>query len=422
MDSNRHHPLSHLRGRVVAALFLWGSGLTATFVGAEGIPMGNWVFRPSVEVLWQDEDNLFLTSEDPIPATSYALRPNLDWALPFRESQFRLRYSPQLRRFVDRTEEMQGLDDKYISHFVDVDLDLKFSNQLSVKFHDEYTVDTFETARFDAGQEVVFNNDRYRKNLGELEVLAPLGVRQGVGLRAMFEQLHFIETDEPIFLDYKHDRGALFHEMRLTPLWSLRTSFLAGQGVQERPPSPIFEEEEEFKSTDARVALRGPLGRQGFIEARLGYLTWDFDNPALADYSGLNGEVRGRLILQDRASLTVTATQVVLPSFFNVNSHYLTRVFDARWTREGESRLFYMLSAGYRTNEYPEPVTDEATGTVVGPRREDNLWRGEASVGYKFNTLFKVEGRFRHEERSSNIDKTDFNSNRFGLVITWAWI
>jgi hypothetical protein len=426
MRPTQHHPASIVRLWVVAGLLLGGIGVQAPALGAEGIPVGKWVFSPSLETLWQDESNLFLTSDNQTPATSYVLRPHFDWTLPFRESRFRAHYAPQVRKFVDREEAAQaggeGLEDQYSSHFIEVDLDLNFSNQVSVKVHDEYVIDTLETTRFDAGQEVTFNNDEYRRNMGEIEVLIPLGTKHVVGARVMTEDLSFEETEEPIFLDHSHTRGALLHEIRLTPLWGLRTSLHLGQGVQGRPPTAVFDEEEKFSSSEARLTLRGPLGLKGALEARLGYLKWDFSNPALADYSGLTGELRYRLHLSDRARLTFTATQVALPSFFNINSHYLTRVFETRWVREGEGKLFYLVSAAYRTNEYPVPFTDETTGAVIGPRRKDNMWRAEGGVGYKFNDLLKVEGRFRREERSSNFEELGYDSDRLIVAVIWGWV
>jgi hypothetical protein len=391
-----------------------GAVLAADATSAEGIPVGKWIFSPAVESLWQKENNLFLSSAAPVPATSYLVRPHFNWTLPFRDSQFKARYSPQLRRFIDRDEGTQDLEDRYSSHFLEVDLDLKFSNRVNVKVHDEYTLDTLETALFDAGQEIVFNSDPYRKNLGELEVLVPLGFRHNVGLRAVTERLTFDESDAPIFLNYNHDRAALLHEFRLTPLWRLRASVHLGRGEQERPPTPPFEEVEAFRSTDFRLAVQGAVGSHGLLDARLGFLRWDFDNPTLEDYSGLTGEVRYRLNLSERAYLSFTGTQVALPSFFNLNSHYVTRVFEVRWVGGEDRGLFYLASAAYRANDYPVAVN--------GERREDALWRAEGGVGYKFNSLLKLEGRFRHEERSSNFENLEFNSNRFLALVSWGWI
>jgi len=388
---------------------------------ADGIPMGKWLFFPSVEAVWQNENNLFLTRDDPVAASSYAVRPRLMWELPFRESTFRLAYSPLVREFFGReVRQGQGLDDRYYSHFVDLGTKLVFSNQATVDFRGEYVVDTFETNTFDAGGEVVFNDNEYRKGHAEIEGLMPVGARQGFGLYGAYDRLEFGEASNAVFRDYDRTGGGLVYAYKVSPLSRLKLNLILETGTQERPPVGSLPVQDDFENRSVRVTWQSATARDGQLEAKVGYQSWDFSGPS-SDFSGLTGELRYSLRLGSRSKLAAVLSRSALPSFFNASSHYVSSNLEARWQKErAGSRLIYFVVAGYRQNDYPEPLTD-SSGVVVGPRREDRVLRSEAGVGYRINESFQGEVRYRREQRDSNLEALEYRAGRLMLQLSFGW-
>ena len=385
---------------------------------AEGLPMGKWIFYPSVDAVWQDESNLFLTNVDPEPATSYAVRPRLRWELPFRESFFRIGYAPQVRTFVGRDESTAGgLKKRYYSQFANLDTKLGFSNDLTVLVHDEFISDALETIHFDPGQSVPFgNNNQYHRNHADLEAVKQIGNRHGAGILAVHEFLRFNEHDVPLFLNYTRSGAGLIYSFRLSPLSQLKASYALGGVDQDRPGSGSV----HFRTDELTLKLTGSLGRNGLTESLLGYAKWNFSDSGLSDFSGLVGEFRYQLLLSERMKVTSSLSRYPLQSFFNVNEYYVTRNIEVRLERQPASHLYYAGSVSYRLNNYPEPLTD-FLGAVIGPRRKDRTWRGELGVGYKFMETLRAELRYRREERQSNIDNAGFGSGRIVFQMSFGW-
>jgi len=412
------------QGRLCAATLLL-AGFCAMPVAAatssDGIPLGKGLFYPSVEAVWQNENNLFLSSEDPIPASSYAVRPRLIWELPFRESSLNLAYSPLVREFFGQeVKQGQGLDGPYYSHFVDLGTKLVFSSEATVEFRGEYVVDTFETSTFDAGGEVVFNDNQYRKEHVEVEGIRPVGFRHGIGLSAGYEQLEFDDASTVTSRNYDRAGGGLVYVYKISPLSRLKLNAIFEKGTQERPPFAGLPGREDYGNRLVRLAWQGATGREGQLEVRVGYLNWDFAGPS-SDFSGLTGDLRYSLRLGARSKLSTNLSRAVLPSFYNVNSHYVTSNIETRLQREkAKSRLTYFVVASYRQNDYPEALRD-SSGVVIGPRREDRIVRAEAGVGYRINDLLQGEVRYRHEKRDSNQDESEYNAGRVMLQLSFGW-
>lgn len=402
-------------GVVVCTAFL------APAVRAEGIPVGKWSFFPSLVAVWQDESNLFLTAGDPLGSSSYAVRPRLMWQLAFRDSDIRLSYSPQVREFIDREAQERGLDGRYYSHFYEADTKFGFSNRLQVKLKHEFAVDTFDTSAIDVGGEVVFNNNQYRRHRADLEVVKEVYARHGVGMHGIYDALDFDEESSLTFVNYERAGGGLVYVYKLTPLSSLRFSYGLERGSQDHPPTSVVSGQDDYRRREGRFVWQASLARGGLIEARLGYLSWRFDSSGVSDFGGLTGELRYTTLLGTQSRVSVMLARTPLPSFFNVNSYYLSQAFEARLAREREgSRLACFLAGGYRLNDYPEPLT-LSSGVVIGPEREDRTVRGEVGVGYKFNELMRAEIRFRRENRNSNIENLGYNTNRVLLQFSVGW-
>lgn len=401
--------------RAVACILAGAAAGWGTPARAEGIPMGKWIFYPSVDTLWQSEDNLFLQHEDPESASSLTLRPNLRWELPFRQSSFKLGYSPQVREFVSRGSKAEtGLEKRYYSHYANVESRLVFSNGLKMRFKDSLVFDTLETLNFDPGGEVPFNSTPYRRNTADFETIKGIGARNGAGLQARYEEFDFEEEEEQSFIEYERADLGLLYLYHLSPATQFKAAYLIGTGTQNRGSLSVSGEVEKFNSQQLLASLQGALGRRTLLEASLGYLSWDFRSPDVQDFNGVSGEVRWKLLLSERTSLSAEFASQPFQSFFNVNSYYVGRSVDLRFAHEPGSHFLYSLAAGYRQNDYPGRVVS-SDPQIDGVRRKDRIWRGEAGIGYKFSEALRAELRYRHDDRGSNLEILEYDSNRLTL-------
>ncbi len=381
-------------------------------VAAEGIPVGKWLFYPSVEAIWLDESNLLLQEDDHVPASSYSLRPQLRWDLPFRDSNVSLEYTHQLRRFLNR-EADTGLEDKYSSNQLHFDTKLVFANRLEVRVEDEFIIDTLDTFNFDPGGEVPFNSTEYRRNRAGVQVLKPLGPRHGAGLEANLESLKFDDEAGAPFGDHDRVEAGLVYSYSLSPLSKLGARALFGSGEQGRPPVPGEEPRENFSTRAGVVFLQTPFGRHGLAEFALGYVRWDYRDTTQSDFRGLTGELRYQLHFSERIRVTTKLSRYPRQSFFTDNSYYINNNFEVRLQHEVGSHLFYTLTSAYRQNKYPEPVG--------GLRRDDLLERVEGGVGWRFNELLVAEARYRYDIRKSNFAGLDYDARRFFALLSFGW-
>ncbi len=405
--------------RLIATLSIFVVSLTTQRSEAEGVPVGKWLFSPSVETVWQSEDNLFLQANNPESATSYAIRPRFAWHLPFRESHVEIVYAPQARQFLGRDED--GLDDIFYSHFIDMETKLVFSNRLTVEIKDSYVIDTLETNRFDPGGEVPFNAIEYRSNQFSASVMKELAGRHAVGLQGDYEVLDFDDSPDVVFLNYDLFDVGLVYTYRLTPVAMLRGTFTLGQTNQERNPVAGESQFQDFSIRQFTVGIDGGLGRHGLLQATVGYTQWDFEQSGKEDFNGLTLRVKYQRFLNQRMSFTITGSRYPRQSFFNVNNYYVSISANVRFEHQIGPRFVYSLRTKYRINDYPEPFRDRTTGAIAGPRRDDDILRADIALGVKFTDMLRADLTFRHIERESTFDSFEYDADRILLQVSLGW-
>jgi hypothetical protein len=106
----------------------------------EAIPVGPFLFSPTLQLTWEDRDNIFLRPEgQKFQDNIYLARARLMFEIPVYESYFRFTYTPQYRDF-----EKYNLEEKW-SHFVDVGADLAFSSGVELNLNYRFVNANLET-------------------------------------------------------------------------------------------------------------------------------------------------------------------------------------------------------------------------------------------------------------------------------------
>jgi uncharacterized protein (PEP-CTERM system associated) len=173
-----------------------------------------------------------------------------------------------------------------------------------------------------------------------------------------------------------------------------------------------------FDTRELLLGFQGSLGQRGRLEVTGGQVSWDFEDPAEEDFSGLQVDLRYRYQLRDRMSLTTGLSRYPLQSFFNVNNYYTSSSIDLKLTHEPGSRISYAVTLVRRRNEYPEEI--ENLGVFTGTIRTDSIARAELSFTYKIRDSLRAELRYRHEDRDSNVDFAEYTANRVTMQLSFG--
>jgi len=402
------------------AVFLVVLITSAPAVHAEGIPIGKWIFLPSVDTLWESDDNLFLDSEgkNHLSASSIVLAANLNFMLPFRKSHFKINYTPQFRKFIagDVTE-LDILDLNYTSHFLDLETKLVFSNGLLLSFEEHYADDTFDRIDEVTVGEIAFSNVRYQSNKAHIEATKQLGPRHSAGILMKYDNLVF---DEAIIISVgKRDQfeAELNYVYEMSPIARLSASYMFGQGSQDSTDPlaiPVTTTTEKFDIQGVSVAFHGALGRHGLADFRLGHSQWNFDEQRLQDFSGVVGQMRYRLTIRDQFRLLTEISRYPVQSLLRDTKYFDSSFLHLQLTRFKGKRLFYGVEGSYRENDYPKGVTTNF-------RRNDKIFRYDLSIGYRFFDTLQVEARYRIDDRESNLDTAAYDARSFVIQTSFGW-
>ncbi|HSN54521.1 MAG TPA: hypothetical protein VLT32_07595, partial [Candidatus Sulfomarinibacteraceae bacterium] len=87
----------------------------------EAIPVGPFIFSPTLQLSWQHRDNIFFTPDDEVADQVLLIRGQLLFEIPVYESYVRFSYTPQYRDYRE-----YSLEDNW-QHFFDAAAAFEFS-------------------------------------------------------------------------------------------------------------------------------------------------------------------------------------------------------------------------------------------------------------------------------------------------------
>ena len=172
--------LNKLKGAIFVLL------LTVIFSGGwllafEGIQGQHAIFYPSLELIYEHDDNWFRDARQEESANIFVARPTFRLEIPGARQFFMIEYMPQFRD-VDLDQRVQTWDlrDNF-THYINADAKLVGSSVFSVDIKERFAHGILETKEIDLNEELYYaNDDFFSKNQFDIDFRFD-GTTQGRG-------------------------------------------------------------------------------------------------------------------------------------------------------------------------------------------------------------------------------------------------
>lgn len=360
-------------------------------VNEAGIPLGAFLFSPTLELIYEGKDNIFLTDRDEVDDTVYVVRPRLMLELPVAENYFRVVYVPQWRDYAD-----YEFDDNW-SHFVDFQAMVDTPSGFSLKINDRMVRGVLETPEVDPGRELYYSEEPFFKNQIELMMGFAFTETDFVGADVSYTTVRYDEANDA-FYDYDLLEAGLAYRRAMNPLASM--VFTAGIAQNSVSHTAEFR---EYDGWYGRVGFEGELTPNMAGELRVGYESREFgriSDGSRPEYSGLTADMSLRYSFSDSSSFELEIGRAPYLSNYEENAFYTADRVAASFDFGIVGDLFGTVGASWHQNQYEE----ESEAIYGGDDREDDILRWGLGLGYHFTDWLSMRANWRYEERDSNLN------------------
>jgi hypothetical protein len=375
----------------------------------EAVPVGPFLFTPTLQLTWQHRDNIFFTPDNEIADNVLLARARLQFELPVYESYIRFSYTPQWREYDDWV-----LTENW-SHFFDLTGGFEFANGVVLNADYRYVYGNLETREVDPGGELVFGDRPFGKHFAALGVDYWVTERDGISVEANYTDLeHDLgvqgSLEERYFYDYSRSSARIGWIHQLSPILVMDLKY----GYIDFDPDRTFDSRDDFRqstSDEITAGFRGQLSPVVATELRVGWRETDYKGPDVDDYSSIvvNGFVNWDLAHGSAVRLDLLVSDY--PSNFGTNAGY---------TATGASLIYTLNRSGWygqargriQNNDYDEP------DPRFGEKRSDDILTLGLGLGYRFSDLLSLYGSYLYEDRDTLYDFA-YTANIFsiGLVV-----
>lgn len=383
-----------------------GGGIVPGGSSDDAILVGPFLFSPTLQLTWQDRDNIFYTPVDEVRDQVWIGRAQLLFEVPINESHVYFSYSPQYTDY--RTYELK---DKW-SHFFDVGGSFLFSNGLALNATYNYIVGNLETREVDPGGELYYGDPQFVKNFAAVSADYWFTGRDGVFVDFSWTDLD--HSDPRLFYDYTSLAAGVgwLHQLSPNLVMDLRYGVIDFDAHDAEFHSNSFR---DSLSHTATLGFRGQVSPVVSTEGQIGYRTIRYDlqpgDPPVSDFSGfiVNG-----LISWDMAHGSVLSFDVLhspFPSNYADNANYVATGAGLTYSLNRGS-VFGQAHGRFQNNDYelPDPITSEL--------RSDDILSLGLGLGYRFTEHLSLFGSYLHEDRDSLFRYTyTINIYSLGLVL-----
>lgn len=381
--------MKRLFGMLCIAFSLFLSAQVVTYeetveeTSKEGIILGNFIFSPSVEFVYENKDNVFLTKSNEVEDQVYLLRPKLLFELPKEDSYLKFSWIPQYRDFQDIEIKENW------SHFFNFEGRIKTPGGLELIAGDKYILKgTLEVSEVDAGGELVFGLLPFDKNNLYFDMKYFLDSTNGFGLNADYVDVSFDKPEtgfEKFWYDYKRTEFGATYQRYMNPL--LRMS--AGLNFLTYDPENIAPFR-KYDGMDYYIKFYGDFTPTVNASIKLGYEDLDFDGAK--DYKDWNARAELIWNFSGNRNLTTSILRQGFPSNYGYAGSYTHNSINLTYNFNFGEKFFSALGAGFGKNDYNSIS------------RVDDWWEGRFNIGYHFNPLMSVRFNYLYQDRNSNED------------------
>lgn len=377
---------------------------TSSTVNEAGIPVGAFLFSPSLELIYENKDNIFLADkgdcvDDMMGKCSdslYVVRPRLMLELPVAENYFRLVYIPQYRDYKN-----YPFNDNW-SHFVDFQAVVDSPSGFQLKLADRLVRGVLETNEYDAGHEVAYGAEPFMKDGATLDIGYAITETDYLGAEINYNVVRF-DNPTSLFYDYDTLEGGLAYRRNVGPLMNFFLGAGASRGNVDETQTDSFR---NFTGWYGRGGIDGEIAANLSGKISLGYANQKFDkmtDGSRQEFSGLIADCRLTYGFAEGSSVELELSRSPYFSNFDTNAFYTADKIGLTLDMMLVGKLFGSLGGSWQQNDY-----DQASSAPwEGKKRSDDLTRLSVGLGYHFTDYLSLRANYRYEDRNSNIDWVD---------------
>lgn len=405
--------------------------LTPAAHALEGIQGRHAIFYPSLELIYQHDDNYFIENGNEVSADTFIAHAHFKVEVPGARQHLTLEYHPQLRNVDVKDSSRSGFDlDDDVQHFWNLDAKLQGSNMFWVGIHQNFRIANIELQSLDPNQgDLVRGFEQFWHH--DLDVdFNWEGSRQGATLKFGKEDSAWDDADKaPAWWETNGLNLGIEYAYKFTGL----TKFLVGLDYTDTTQDYTKElrDASGIQSIDSQridfdLGFKGELGRTTTGQARIGFASLDFDEVASAfgglqfvgdDFDGLtlSADVTksfsrySKLIFGGDRNVNHSSYIVAEGNTVRDNTYYVSNRAAFTFSNQPQgSRIGWTLVGGFQRNAYDTPTLDE---NGVLQEREDDIVDLRAEVGFHPLEHLSFRLNYRYEERESNHDEDDYTDN-----------
>ena len=376
---------------------------------AQGVPVGTFNLKPGVEVVYEDNDNIFYMNEDEISDSIIHVRPwanlNSDWS----------RHALTLRAFAD----------------------LVFYNDFGSQDYEDWVADL--DGRIDVRRGSYFDYQAAYMQLHEergdpdafLSGIAPTEFsigRVGAGYSHTFNRLDVGINFGTAQTDYD-DNIAITGEIidnqdrnRRQNSYGLSLDYLQG------PQRCLFvsvqgndiEYDQEFDSAgnarsssglDARAGIRWELTGVIVGDVYVSYVEQDYDDPSFGKIDGTGIGAGLDWTPTRMTNVNVRIANAVQETIQNDTSGYLSRLYSIRIQHDFRRNILGNLRFSYTDNDY------QYNGTNPLAITDTEVTRAGIGLTYLLNRNFYLSCGYTYEKQEANNPLFDYERNRLFITL-----
>lgn len=420
------------RASVVAASFVAMGTLVASPASAlEGIQGRHAIFYPSLELVYQHDDNFYLAPTNEVSAETFIAHAHFALEVPGTRQYLRMEYAPQYRNINVSQGTDPDIDD--VSHFWDLQARLKATSVFGVDIDHEFTSGILESYEIDPNREFVNKaaDQWYRNNIQVGFKWA--GSRQTAIVGVGKEDTNF-DGDGATTAWFETDGWNLGGEYRwkFAPLTNFVVNYRHDDTTEDftKAFTDANSGLDTLDSTSEHLGFGfdGEMGRTTTGRAILGFKSLNFDDNLgyTDDWDGITLRADVTKSFSRWTKLIANIERTANFSGFGeqnaageYNSYYISNRASFTLSNQPQgAKVGWTLIGQFQRNGYDTPTPGDRG---VEKEREDDIARIRAEVGFHPLEHLSFRLNYQWEERESNMSKFDYTDNIVAIQMQFGF-
>lgn len=348
-------------------------------------------FSPSVQLAYQNDDNIFRQENNEERDGIATIAPDLGWRWNFGKQQLSLQYVGLYAEY--DTNDNENYDDHAINADLFFDLTPKFNIDLQANY--ELGHESRGSSGLVAGITSAVPNEWRAKRLFSQFTYGRRAASAQLQLDLEAKTLRYTNNSQG-FRDRNTDTvtGRFFYRLgpKTTAIFEATyrdIDYISSAAVRN------LDSEERL----VRLGLRWEATYKTTGELKIGRFKKTFDSPTEEDISGTS--IEAVAIWEPLTYSRVTFTALREPNeAATADSSYVSSTLTADWQHDFSSRTTFNANISDRTDNY--------SGT-----RKDDLFNVGLGIDYKLKRWLNIGASYRYSERDSNVVNASYDDNIF---------